>query len=99
MFCLYSYYIVKFCSSRTIIGTLKSANDITENFFQVQDISGVKFWCYHAGHVLGACMFMIEIAGVRVRTRNSTSCLMHPNSFLTFNKIGTTNRQSLSCVG
>uniref|UniRef100_A0A673FRY0 Metallo-beta-lactamase domain-containing protein n=1 Tax=Sinocyclocheilus rhinocerous TaxID=307959 RepID=A0A673FRY0_9TELE len=24
------------------------------------------FWCYHAGHVLGAAMFMIEIAGVKV---------------------------------
>ena len=33
---------------------------------QVQDLNGIKFWCYHAGHVLGACMFMIEIAGVRV---------------------------------
>ena len=27
---------------------------------------GIKFWCYNAGHVLGAAMFMIEIAGVRV---------------------------------
>ena len=28
-------------------------------------VNGIKFWCYHAGHVLGAAMFMIEIAGVR----------------------------------
>ena len=27
---------------------------------------GIKFWCYNAGHVLGACMFMVEVAGVRV---------------------------------
>jgi cleavage and polyadenylation specificity factor subunit 3 len=27
---------------------------------------GIKFWCYNAGHVLGAAMFMVEIAGVRV---------------------------------
>lgn len=29
-------------------------------------ISGIRFWCYHAGHVLGAAMFFIEIAGVKV---------------------------------
>jgi len=29
-------------------------------------VGGVKFWAYHAGHVLGAAMFMIEIAGVKV---------------------------------
>lgn len=38
----------------------------TINFHQETDISGIKFWCYNAGHVLGAAMFMIEIAGVRV---------------------------------
>lgn len=27
---------------------------------------GLRFTPYHAGHVLGACMFMLEIAGVRV---------------------------------
>ena len=30
------------------------------------DINGIRFWCYNAGHVLGAAMFMIEIAGVKV---------------------------------
>ena len=29
-------------------------------------MNGIKFWCYNAGHVLGAAMFMIEIAGVKV---------------------------------
>ena len=29
-------------------------------------MNGIKFWCYTAGHVLGAAMFMIEIAGVKV---------------------------------
>jgi len=33
---------------------------------QEVDINGIKFWCYNAGHVLGAAMFMIEIAGVKV---------------------------------
>lgn len=35
------------------------------NFHEIKEVSGIKFWCYHAGHVLGAAMFMIEIAGVR----------------------------------
>lgn len=38
----------------------------TINFHQEVEVDGVKFWCYHAGHVLGAAMFMIEIAGVRI---------------------------------
>ena len=35
-------------------------------FLQEKEVNGIKFWCYHAGHVLGAAMFMIEIAGVKV---------------------------------
>ncbi|XP_041365300.1 cleavage and polyadenylation specificity factor subunit 3-like [Gigantopelta aegis] len=38
----------------------------TVNFHQETDVNGIKFWCYNAGHVLGAAMFMIEIAGVKV---------------------------------
>ncbi|XP_064634413.1 cleavage and polyadenylation specificity factor subunit 3-like [Lineus longissimus] len=38
----------------------------TVNFHQEMDINGVKFWCYNAGHVLGAAMFMLEIAGVKI---------------------------------
>ncbi|XP_054652015.1 cleavage and polyadenylation specificity factor subunit 3 isoform X2 [Dunckerocampus dactyliophorus] len=37
----------------------------TINFHEVKEVAGIKFWCYHAGHVLGAAMFMIEIAGVK----------------------------------
>ena len=29
-------------------------------------VAGIKFWCYNAGHVLGAAMFMLEIAGVKI---------------------------------
>jgi cleavage and polyadenylation specificity factor subunit 3 len=36
------------------------------NFHEEKDVKGIKFWAYHAGHVLGAAMFMIEIAGVKV---------------------------------
>ncbi|GJD11110.1 Cleavage and polyadenylation specificity factor subunit 3-I [Galdieria sulphuraria] len=28
--------------------------------------NGIRFWAYNAGHVLGAAMFLVEIAGVRV---------------------------------
>ncbi|XP_036369871.1 cleavage and polyadenylation specificity factor subunit 3 isoform X3 [Octopus sinensis] len=38
----------------------------TINFHQEKEVNGIKFWCYTAGHVLGAAMFMIEIAGVKV---------------------------------
>ena len=36
------------------------------NFHQEVEVNGIKFWAYTAGHVLGAAMFMIEIAGVKV---------------------------------
>lgn len=36
------------------------------NFHEEKEVQGIKFWCYHAGHVLGAAMFMIQIAGVKV---------------------------------
>ncbi|KAK6490086.1 cleavage and polyadenylation specificity factor subunit 3-like [Huso huso] len=38
----------------------------TINFHEVKEVAGITFWCYHAGHVLGAAMFMIEIAGVKL---------------------------------
>jgi Cft2 family RNA processing exonuclease len=36
------------------------------NYHQTLEHRGVKFTCYNAGHVLGAAMFQIEVAGVRV---------------------------------
>jgi cleavage and polyadenylation specificity factor subunit 3 len=36
------------------------------NYHQELEHSGINFWCYNAGHVLGAAMFMVEIAGVRI---------------------------------
>jgi cleavage and polyadenylation specificity factor subunit 3 len=36
------------------------------NYHQIVQYKGIKFWCYNAGHVLGAAMFMIEIAGVHI---------------------------------
>ena len=45
---------------------LEAAMDKIEtiNFHEEKEVAGVKFWCYNAGHVLGAAMFMLEIAGV-----------------------------------
>lgn len=36
------------------------------NFHEEKEVAGVRFWCYNAGHVLGAAMFMLEIAGVKI---------------------------------
>lgn len=38
----------------------------TINFHEERDVMGVRFWAYNAGHVLGAAMFMLEIAGVKI---------------------------------
>ena len=37
------------------------------DYHQETDIDGIKFTAYNAGHVLGAAMFVVEIAGVKVR--------------------------------
>ncbi len=37
-------------------------------------MNGIKFWSYNAGHVLGAAMFMVEIAGVKVLYTGDFSC-------------------------
>eukprot|EP01091_Cochliopodium_minus_P003871 TRINITY_DN13824_c0_g1_i1.p1 TRINITY_DN13824_c0_g1~~TRINITY_DN13824_c0_g1_i1.p1 ORF type:complete len:798 (-),score=235.32 TRINITY_DN13824_c0_g1_i1:42-2435(-) len=36
------------------------------DYHQEVEYKGIKFWCYNAGHVLGAAMFLIEIGGVRI---------------------------------
>lgn len=36
------------------------------DFHEQKEVNGIKFWCYVAGHVLGAAMFMVEIAGIRI---------------------------------
>lgn len=38
----------------------------TVKFHAEKNVNGIKFCAYHAGHVLGAAQFMIEIAGVKV---------------------------------
>lgn len=64
----------KKCSNISADDMLYTETDLEEsmdkietiNFHEVKEVAGIKFWCYHAGHVLGAAMFMIEIAGVKV---------------------------------
>jgi Cft2 family RNA processing exonuclease len=38
----------------------------TVDFHQETEVEGIKFTAFNAGHVLGAAMFLIEIAGVKV---------------------------------
>lgn len=38
----------------------------TLNYHQEIEHKGIKIWSYNAGHVLGAAMFMVEIAGVKI---------------------------------
>lgn len=44
------------------------------DYHQEMEVNGIKFWCYNAGHVLGAAMFMVEIAGIRVLYTGDYSC-------------------------
>jgi cleavage and polyadenylation specificity factor subunit 3 len=36
------------------------------DYHEQKSVNGINFWPYVAGHVLGAAMFMVEIAGVKV---------------------------------
>lgn len=36
------------------------------DYHSTQVVNGIKFTAYHAGHVLGGAMYMIEIAGVKI---------------------------------
>ncbi|CUV07592.1 unnamed protein product [Cryptosporidium hominis] len=47
---------------------IEKAINMTEiiDFRQQVELDGIRFSCYGAGHVLGACMFLVEIGGVRI---------------------------------
>ncbi|KAL3156673.1 hypothetical protein ABBQ38_000954 [Trebouxia sp. C0009 RCD-2024] len=47
---------------------LEKTLDVTEviDFHQTVEVAGIKVTAYRAGHVLGACMFEVEIAGMRL---------------------------------
>lgn len=44
------------------------------DYHQEMELNGISFWCYNAGHVLGAAMFMVEIAGIKVLYTGDYSC-------------------------
>lgn len=44
------------------------------DFHQTMEVNGIRFWCYTAGHVLGAAMFMVDIAGMRMLYTGDYSC-------------------------
>eukprot|EP00918_Siedleckia_nematoides_P031362 GHVU01067862.1.p1 GENE.GHVU01067862.1~~GHVU01067862.1.p1 ORF type:complete len:190 (-),score=32.56 GHVU01067862.1:152-721(-) len=56
---------------------LALAKSSTINFREETEYRGIKTTCYGAGHVVGACMFLIEIAGVRV-LYTGMDASMHP---------------------
>jgi len=55
-------------------GNLYNDKDIQDTISQINlidyhqeiEVEGVRFSCFNAGHVLGACMYLVQIAGVRV---------------------------------
>lgn len=51
-------------TDREIVASLDKID--TLDFHQELEVNGIKFTAFHAGHVLGAAMFLIEIAGVKV---------------------------------
>ena len=63
-------YEVEMC----IRDSLYTDEDLAESFDKIEtvdyhstmEINGIKFTAFHAGHVLGAAMFQVEIAGIRV---------------------------------
>lgn len=38
----------------------------TVDYHSTMEIDGIRFTAYHAGHVLGACMYLIEIGGLKI---------------------------------
>ncbi|KAI5953688.1 YSH1 [Candida jiufengensis] len=55
-------------------GNLYTDDDIFKSFDKIEtidyhstmEIDGIRFTAYHAGHVLGACMYFIEIGGLKI---------------------------------
>lgn len=36
------------------------------DFYSTTEVDGIKFTAYHAGHVLGAAMYLIEVSGLKI---------------------------------
>jgi predicted metal-dependent RNase len=54
---------------------LKESLDRVEavDFHSTIEVDGIRFTPYHAGHVLGAAMYFVEIAGLKVAPLLSSS--------------------------
>jgi len=56
--------------------TLYDENDLQKsmdkieviNYHQIVHYKGIKFWCYNAGHVLGAAMFLLKLQALKYCT-------------------------------
>jgi cleavage and polyadenylation specificity factor subunit 3 len=57
-------YVSQLFSEQDVLDTLPQINTIA--FHTTHTHHGIKFTPYPAGHVLGACMYLIEIAGLNI---------------------------------
>lgn len=57
-------YTAQLFSEHDVLATLPQIQ--TLSFHTTHTHAGIKFSAYPAGHVLGACMYLIEIAGVKI---------------------------------
>ena len=72
------YKLIQVDSLKIAVGAdednLFDRNDINNSLEKITPINyheeikykGIKFTCYNAGHVLGGCMFLVDIAGVKI---------------------------------
>jgi cleavage and polyadenylation specificity factor subunit 3 len=47
-----------------LVNSMKKIEAI--NYHQEVEHNGIKFWCYNAGHVLGAAMFMVDKTNIKL---------------------------------
>ncbi|KAK9322528.1 beta-lactamase-like protein [Lipomyces orientalis] len=71
---LLSDYVRVSAISSTDASTLYTDADLNASFERIEaidyhsttEVEGIKFTAYHAGHVLGAAMYFIEIGGIKI---------------------------------
>jgi hypothetical protein len=66
------------------------------DYHQQVDVGGIRFTPYAAGHVLGAAMFLIEIAGVRYELLPYNPLTLLANQSLPYNHLTLLANQLLS---
>ncbi|CEP21866.1 Endoribonuclease ysh1; AltName: Full=mRNA 3'-end-processing protein ysh1 [Cyberlindnera jadinii] len=73
---IYRWLLTDFVKVTSIgsTNTLYSDEDLLESFDKIEtvdyhstiEVDGIRFTAFHAGHVLGAAMYMIEISGLKI---------------------------------